>query len=217
MVLSYSGKIPHMVSYNKTGDFTCDNNCPNWKGLGICSHSVAVAEVNGQLQEFLSSKKRRKPPNLTKMVSTSAPRGRGRKGSVPSRHRKQPEPITTRVEMSISGGGSVISQSPSFECSTYLTLPPTYPGSMNTLQSPMYGNQSYVPFQCGYPPYYYGQSSNIYPPLLPCQPQLQQPTFTSSFTVTFIAGNITVCFGCKNKYTENLQPPEDLCIKHQDW
>lgn len=43
MVLNYSGKVPHMVSYNKTGDFTCDTNCPNWKGLGICSHSVAVA------------------------------------------------------------------------------------------------------------------------------------------------------------------------------
>jgi len=33
------------------------------EGLGI-SHSVAVAEVNDQLQEFLSSKKHRKPPNL---------------------------------------------------------------------------------------------------------------------------------------------------------
>jgi len=101
--------------------------------------------------------------------------------------------------MSINGSGSVISQFPSFDCSIYLTPPPTYSPSMNTLQSPMYGSQLYAPFQCGYPPYYYGQSSSVYPPLLPCQPQLQQPVFTSSFTVTFITGNITVCFGCKNK------------------
>jgi len=73
MVLSYSGKIPHMVSYNKTGDFTCDINYSNWKGLGICSHSVAVTEVNDQLQEFLSSKKCQKPPNLANTVSTTAP------------------------------------------------------------------------------------------------------------------------------------------------
>ena len=60
MVLSYSGKILHMVSYNKTGNFTCDTNCPNRKGLEICLHSVAVAEVNSQLQEF-SPKNCRKP------------------------------------------------------------------------------------------------------------------------------------------------------------
>ena len=218
MVLSYSGKNPHMVSYIKTGDFACDANCPNWKGLGICSHSVAVAEVNGQLKKFLSSKKRRKPPNLTNMVPTSAPRSHGRKGSVPTRHRKQSEPITTRVEINISSGSYVISQSSSFDHSTsYLVPPPTYPAPMNVLQSPMYGNQSYGPFHCGYAPYYYGQSSNVCQPLLPCPPPTQQPTFTLPFSITFITGNITVCFGCKNKYYKNLQPPEDLCIKHQDW
>ena len=40
IVLSYSGKIPHLVGFNKTGGFTCDSNCANWKGLGIYSHSV---------------------------------------------------------------------------------------------------------------------------------------------------------------------------------
>jgi len=57
MVLSYSGKATHLVVSSKTGNFICDFNCPNWKGLGICSHSVVVAVVNGQLQEFLSAKK----------------------------------------------------------------------------------------------------------------------------------------------------------------
>ena len=171
MVLSYSRKNAHMISYIKTGDFACDANCLNWKGLGICSHSVAVAEVNGQLKEFLRLKKHQKPPNLTNMVSTSAPRGRGRKGSVPTRHRKQSEPITTRVEMNISSCGSVILQSSSFDHSTlYLVPPPTYPALMNVLQSPMCGNQSYGSFLCGYAPYYYGQSSNVHQPLLPCPP-----------------------------------------------
>ena len=60
MVLSYSGKAPHMVTPKKGGGFSCDSSCPNWKALGVCSHSVAVAEINGQLVQFLSSQKRKK-------------------------------------------------------------------------------------------------------------------------------------------------------------
>ena len=116
MVLSYCGKTPHLVGFNKIGDFTCDSNCANWKGLGICSHSVVVAEVNGQLQEFLFSKKRRKPANLISLVSTCAPRGRGRKGGAVSRSRKASEPIVTRVQMNIYGGS--ITESQSFDQST---------------------------------------------------------------------------------------------------
>jgi len=54
--------------------------------------------------------------------------------------------------------------------------------------------------------------------LFPYQPlPLPPPPLTSPLTETFIAGNISVCFGCKNKYTKNSLPPEDLCLKHQDW
>ena len=77
MVLSYSGKLPHMVTPTKGGGFSCDSNCPNWKAMGICSHTVAVAEVNKKLQPFLSSKKK-KGVNFTKLLTTSMPKGRGR-------------------------------------------------------------------------------------------------------------------------------------------
>ena len=80
MVLSYSGKTPHMVTCDKVGDYKCDTSCANWKGMNICSHSVAVAEVNNQLKEFLDINKRRKSPNITRLVSTSAPPGRVKKG-----------------------------------------------------------------------------------------------------------------------------------------
>ena len=56
MVLSYSGKPPHMVTPKKNGNFSCDSSCPNWKSLASYSHSAAVAETNGRLQEFLSAK-----------------------------------------------------------------------------------------------------------------------------------------------------------------
>ena len=81
MVLSYSRKAPHMVTPKKNGDFSCDPSSPNWKSLGICSHSVAVAETNGQLQPFLLSKKK-KTPNVTSLFTTNMPKGRGQKGGV---------------------------------------------------------------------------------------------------------------------------------------
>ena len=39
----------------------------------------------------------------------------------------------------------------------------------------------------------------------------------STFPLCFITGNITTCFGCKNKYPKQPQAPYDLCIKHQEW
>ena len=57
MVLSYSGKVPHMVTPNKSRSFCCDSSCVNWKSLDICSHTVAVAEVNGKLYLFVRRRK----------------------------------------------------------------------------------------------------------------------------------------------------------------
>ena len=100
MVLSYSGKPPHMVTPPQNVDFSCDASCPNWKPLGICSHSVAVAEMNGKLQKFLSAKKK-KVPSVTNLLTTSMPKGRGRKGEVPPWVWKQKQAVTTRIEMQI--------------------------------------------------------------------------------------------------------------------
>jgi len=36
----------------KKGRYTCDNDCPNWNSMKLCSHTVAVAEMNSLLQEF---------------------------------------------------------------------------------------------------------------------------------------------------------------------
>ena len=49
LVLSGSGKHPHFVLPCKAGGSTCDSDCANLKSLGICSHAVVVAHLNGQL------------------------------------------------------------------------------------------------------------------------------------------------------------------------
>ena len=93
MVLSSSSKTPHMVVPTKGGGFSCDSNCPNWKSMGLCAHSVAVAHSNGKLQEFVNFvKKKKKVPNVTALVTTTMPKGRGRKGGAPphKKHSNQP-------------------------------------------------------------------------------------------------------------------------------
>ena len=66
MVLSCSGKRPHLVLPSKGGRFKCDSDCLNFKYLGICSHSVAVAECNNLLTEFLAhfQKAKKRSPTL---------------------------------------------------------------------------------------------------------------------------------------------------------
>ena len=44
MVISRQGKQPHLVTKGKGYRYSCDSDCPNWKSLGICFHTVAVAQ-----------------------------------------------------------------------------------------------------------------------------------------------------------------------------
>ena len=98
MVLSYSGSTPHLVTPVKGGGYSCDSSCPNWKSMAFCSHTVAVAERNGQLPEFLQFlQKKKKTPNVTSLITANMPRGCGRKGGQPPRTRKPQNPPETRV------------------------------------------------------------------------------------------------------------------------
>ena len=92
-VMSYSGKCPYLVSAKKTGQYICDKACGNWKSLSLCSHTVAVAETNGELRKFVSWLiKAKKKLSVTKLVVTEMPSGRGRVVRPPSTKRKQYQP-----------------------------------------------------------------------------------------------------------------------------
>ena len=41
----------HLVTPGNNSKFNCD--CANYRSLSICSHVVAVAEVNGKLNQFV--------------------------------------------------------------------------------------------------------------------------------------------------------------------
>ena len=102
MVMSRSGKRPHLVTCSKSGKYSCDNECPNWKSMNICSHSLAVAHVNNSLKEFCDLyRKSKRLPSISRLVLTGLPSGIGKKGNRVNRKRKR-EPESARVPLSFS-------------------------------------------------------------------------------------------------------------------
>ena len=126
-------------------------------------------------------------PNVTSLVISGMPQGRGRKGGVAPRHRKQVQAPTTRVPMSIEGTqvAADIHVSASGDVSSVSSVTPT---PLNAIRMP----------PPPYPVYQYQYS---------CNP----------FTICFIKGNISTCAGCHNRHVQYADPPEDLRIRHEEW
>ena len=53
IVKSSSSLASHVATARKSGEYSCDEKCPNWNSLRVCSHSVAAAEDNGELHSFV--------------------------------------------------------------------------------------------------------------------------------------------------------------------
>ncbi len=230
MVMSRSGQRPHLVLPCKGSRFKCDSDCINFKSLGICSHSIAVAELNKQLQEFVAcfTKSKRKP-NFSEVAVHGMPAGRGRKGSKAPRKRKELHPITERVDR-ISTKGST---SPAVGGSNNNTLnihldSPTRPAQAGVTPSYSYYSQGpsfmtpgpsymtpgplYMPSSTSWMPSYHDWYADFPPP--PPPPMAEEAAL---FTLSTIAGNISKCAGCGNKYSKPPVPPYDLCVQHREW
>lgn len=204
MVLSYSGKTPHMVTPKKGGDFSCDSSCPNWKPMGICSHSVAVAEVNGKLSQFLLTRKRKKSASdVTSLLTTNMPKGQGRgqKGGAVPKSQKPSQKVAARIEMTANelNFGDVTQSNVGATGHTAASATPQFPTSF---VSPV------VPTV--YPPApYYPSYARYGSPI----PQVSYPYFppgsvglsgeSNPFSLCFISGNIASCVGCRNRYPKD--------------
>ena len=67
-------------------------DCPNWKSLNICSHTVAVAESNNCLLEYIDFYRKSKHlPSSTWLVLTGLSTGIGNKGNRVSHKHKSIE------------------------------------------------------------------------------------------------------------------------------
>ena len=110
--------------------------------------------------------------------------------------------------------------------STMLNLTTNYPGGISLYCPPSYQSSSY-PGPYWMSPYYHECSPSPYSCVLPGTPSTSQPPGQAStpamaeestpFNLCFIAGNISKCAGCGNKYVKPVVPPHDLCIQHREW
>ena len=116
IVLSYSQNTPHHICSHSDGQYLCDSHCIQWMSSQICSHTLTVAEHNGDLMNFLQwYNKSGQNPNISALGFSGLPRGRGQKGGKPKRQRSKvppttPDNYTLRPGLvSISSGNAVMS------------------------------------------------------------------------------------------------------------
>ena len=225
-VLSYSNSKPHLVVPSRSSIYSCDSECPNWKGLGICAHSVAVAEMNGKLPDYIEKvKKKKQTPNISKFAKSTMPKGRGRKGSQQPRKRKAYTSIETHLEnpaLATNTSDTTHLTPPQFQLPSPVNQPqPNYPMSpyCRSTQSPAYltDSTSLTPstpqFQLPSPVYQPQLNYPLSPYCRSTQPHAyptDQFWHTTPFTLCKILGNISTCVGCRNKYTKTALPPDDV-------
>ena len=94
---------PHLVIPGKKGEYRCEKNCPHYNGIRICSHSVATAQQNGELSQFLIWFRQsfsKKGVNLTSTVKTDMPKNPGRKGGKQRTSKRSAKklPVAERVK-----------------------------------------------------------------------------------------------------------------------
>jgi len=76
IVKSKSGCTPHLESV-KGFKYECDDKCPHFKSIHLCSHTVVAAEINHELKAFINAKSSCDSPNLG---THEMPAGAGHKG-----------------------------------------------------------------------------------------------------------------------------------------
>ena len=226
MVLSRTGKRPHLVTPKKSGAFSCDDQCPQYQSSKLCSHVVAVAEQAHRLSGLVSAlqKEKNKGPNVSKLALTTMPRGRGRKGSRAPPKKRAAVDIQQRYELSSiqSLQQATVGQ---VTCASF--FPSSVGGVMYNVPSTTYPEPShcYVPTRPAYTspssayltPSYQGPSTPYSNPVTPWfhrPPEDPTAQGENPFKLVFIFGNISMCYGCHSKYNKDLGPPYDLCIQH---
>ena len=267
LVKSNSRPRPHHVTLKKSGQYCCDSECPNWQSLCICSHSVATAEKEGDLEPFVEwYKKSKKVPNLTKLITAKMPKGRGRKGGAapPKKKPKVTISSTDRVPFSTvcnlsHGPKEAVTLADSSRCEyaddmSYGDVPAyefpddgcssqTFSSGMPSLSllsrpqeqithtltvssgssSHAFAGDRFLSHSLSLPSGsatsegFISQCNSLPsapPPLIPCT---TSPINTSPFTLAFIGGNIRVCRGCRQKFVKPPLPPNNLCVRHQEW
>ena len=246
MVKSSTGSTPHLVIVSATSSgiqYKCDEKCPQYKSLHICSHCVAAAEANGDLADFIKwfcHKHGKKTPNLTELATHGMPAGAGRKGGKPVKKRKQQRrtqtdevrvplqsspPTVYNVNVSASEASSVSTLNAYVSTASDLQKSVA---SRPDLQYPSASNWSshYPPYQANFPWVWTSPPWMSTPPPTSPVAHVQsahsssvphspssEATSTDTYKVCFKIGNISIYNGCRNKFSKD----DKIVIQHAEF
>ena len=90
-VESSSLQQPHIVRYHKEGKIICDNSCPRFRHVGICSHSIAAAVFCNCTEVYAAYQYRLQEPITTTAGKNVDRNAVGKKKYTAQRKRKQTE------------------------------------------------------------------------------------------------------------------------------
>lgn len=212
MVASHSNvNHTHTVSLNmKSKRVECGKLCANFSAYGICSHCIAVAEIEKCLPEFLAwYRKSKKSPKLTNLVNLNMPTGAGKKASKATQRRKGAANKQTKTIM------------PS---TSRVNLPLMYaPRMMATQPSPWSGS---VPFgnvntgMCSWTsPSQQQHWTNNIGVAAPVRPDPAPGSFVLAL-LRFTDPRVSKCYGCRGDLkcgSAILPPPGDLVVTSKQY
>lgn len=188
-------------------------------------HIVALAHRNGDLDKFISWRLGKKYNiNATNVAESGLPKGSigkktaQRKGISKKKSAKIRKVCAETDDSLWQSRASAISQPA--QCQSTSSPAVSRPDSSSTppqLQPTLLRDAATS--QCvSRQEHSISPSCNSQLPALPniCNPSFHQPQM-QPFVLTFIRGNISVCFGCKQHYRKPVSPPNDLCLMHREW
>ena len=213
MVASSSMNPPHMITAGRKNDsvFLCDRTCPRYAAYKFCSHTIAVAEVNGCLKDFIKELQKAKiTPNMTKLAYHGLKRGAGEKGGKAKPKRKRPSSLVSDLPVR-----DRLSQNIGSTSMATMVNHPVLPPAKRTNKT---GQQAAGSESLNLPQ----QNSLITTSIARCQQQQQlteAPILRSPSAQPYIfkvlTASIKVCAGCRLGYN-NRSPPFDVCLVHQE-
>ena len=195
IVCSDSGTEPHLVSAAGIHKYTCDTSCMQFKSRKICSHTLAAAADNKDLQEFVDAYLSGNiPHNATPAATAGGNKMAGRKpGDRPRMRKRRSE--TENVQVPRCTLGEVLSD-----------IPPDF--NQLNYQSTHQGGLKMV----------FTRVSTERPP----KPATANSGMDKPFQLIEIQGNIRKRFGCglplKDGPSRRSVDPLDsnYCLRHQE-
>lgn len=86
---------PHYVFKNK-GHYECESDCIHYHTSKICSHTVAIARRNGELDGIISWHKKHHVTNATELAQSGLPMGSV--GKKKAKHKGVSKKVSTKIQ-----------------------------------------------------------------------------------------------------------------------